>query len=299
MSEIIGKSYNPYAMPSGGHGLASGFAMGRQIAKERGLANGVKAYVDAEANGDKIGMQKAIGLMAGVAPAETMDWLNKQKALEQKNLERQFNTTNEIKNINDLMGRGYKQDEAVKLAYKQQDTYKKEKERQQALLEAKEEQSKNEKLRNAQQTSSDLFDTISFVEKLPDKIVGPYSGGLNIVGAYTGGNYGFSDDEQMLKGELDRRVGEIENQIIAVARQNGQTGINTMAEIRQAAKGIASARSKPALLGALRHMYNLQQKYIQMGNSGMVDDDGAMMTTIPNNNKQEIISFDDWVKQGE
>lgn len=84
MSEIIGKSYNPYAMPSGGSGLASGFAMGRQIAKERGLANGVQAYVDAEANGDKVGMQKAIGLMAGVAPVETMDWVNKQKENELK-----------------------------------------------------------------------------------------------------------------------------------------------------------------------------------------------------------------------
>lgn len=118
MSEIIGKSYNPYAMPSGGHGLASGFAMGRQIAKERGLANGVRAYVDAEANGDKVGMQKAIGLMAGVAPAETMDWMNKQKALDQKNLEKQFNTTNEIKNYNALIGMGVDSDRAREIAFK-------------------------------------------------------------------------------------------------------------------------------------------------------------------------------------
>jgi len=84
MSQIIGKAYNPYAMASGGSGLASGFAMGRQIAKEKELGNAVKGYVDAEARGDKEAMKGYLGLMAGVAPAETMNWINQQNALKQK-----------------------------------------------------------------------------------------------------------------------------------------------------------------------------------------------------------------------
>ena len=38
-----------------------------------------------------------------------------------------------------------------------------------------------------------------------------------------------------------------------------------MQEIKQAAKGIATARSKPALLGALKHMQDLNNKYIELG----------------------------------
>lgn len=154
---------------------------------------------------------------------------------------------------------------------------------------ADEEQKKEEKQRTAEQTASDLGDTISFVESLPESIVGPYAGVADITGALTTGDLGFSDEEQMLKGELDRRIGEIENKIIAVARQNGQTGINTMAEIKQAAKGIASAKSKFSLLGALKHMHNLEQKYIQMGKNGTYD--------VPQKS-QEVISFENWMKQG-
>lgn len=119
MSQIIGKAYNPYAMASGGSGLASGFAMGRQLAKEKELGDAVKGYVDAESRGDKKAMNSYLGVMAGVAPAETMNWINQQKALEQKNLERSFNTTNEYKNAQYLMSIGYPQDKAIEIAYKQ------------------------------------------------------------------------------------------------------------------------------------------------------------------------------------
>ena len=119
MSQIIGKAYNPYAMASGGSGLASGFAMGRQIAKEKELGDAVKGYVDAESRGDKKAMNSYLGVMAGVAPAETMNWINQKKALEQKNLERSFNTTNEYKNAQYLMSLGYPQEKAIEIAYKQ------------------------------------------------------------------------------------------------------------------------------------------------------------------------------------
>lgn len=103
----------------GANGFSSGFAAGNEIRKQRGLASGVQAYVDAETAGDKAGMRKALGIMAGVAPAETMNWINQQKALEQKNLERSFNTTNEYKNAQYLMSIGYPQDKAIEIAYKQ------------------------------------------------------------------------------------------------------------------------------------------------------------------------------------
>ena len=103
----------------GANGFSSGFAAGNEIRKQRGLASGVQAYVDAETDGDKAGMRKALGIMAGVAPAETMNWINQQKALEQKNLERSFNTTNEIKNYNALVGMGVDPEKARDIAFKQ------------------------------------------------------------------------------------------------------------------------------------------------------------------------------------
>ena len=105
-------------------GLSTGMAIAdkqRELEKQRGLASGAQAYVDAETAGDKAGMRKALGVMAGVAPVETMNWINQQKALEQKNLERSFNTTNERKNVEYLMSLGIPQQKAIDMAYKQTD----------------------------------------------------------------------------------------------------------------------------------------------------------------------------------
>lgn len=90
MSEIIGKSYNPYAMPSGAGGLLSGFQMGRQIAKERGLASGF-AKIQA---GDDSGWKEAFD----ADPIATMNAWNAQEKLKQAKTNKEFNTTNEIKN---------------------------------------------------------------------------------------------------------------------------------------------------------------------------------------------------------
>lgn len=59
-----------------GGGFSSGFAQGNAVRKQLGLASGVQDYVNAEASGDKAGMQKALGLMAGYAPTETLDFIN-------------------------------------------------------------------------------------------------------------------------------------------------------------------------------------------------------------------------------
>lgn len=274
-------------------GLANSGATG-------GLAAGTRGYTGARKN---IGLREATKLANQGDWKGAVDTLNnydpesafklagvlKQAEDRQalKDISKSYNTTNEIKNYNELVAQGVQPEEARKIAFKINDAssltpYEKELQRQQAMSEVKSQKEQEEKIATAKQTASDLNDTIGFVQNIPDEILNPYSGGLNTIGALTGGAVGFNQEQQALKGELDRRVGEIENQIIAVARQNGQTGINTMAEIRQAAKGIATARSKPALLGALRHMANLQEKYVKTGQQGLIDSDEKQMTTSNN-----------------
>ena len=268
-------------------GLANSGATG-------GLASGARGYTGARKN---IGLREATKLANQGDWEGAVDTLNNYdpdsafqlaSALKQaderqklKDISKSYNTTNEIKNYEALRGMGVDDETEVQ--------------KQQAIADIKGRKEQQEKIQTAKQTASDLEDTMNFVKGLPEVIVGPYASGLNAVGAFTGGNVGLTDEQQMLKGELDRRVGEIENQIIAVARQNGQTGINTMAEIRQAAKGIATAKSKPALLGALKHMKELQQKYVQMGQKGLVDNDEAQMTTIQP--QENVVDYTEYFKQ--
>lgn len=110
MSEIIGKSYNPYAMPSGAGGLLSGFQMGRQIAKERGLASGF-AKIQA---GDDSGWKEAFD----ADPVATMNAWNNQQKLKQLQAQKEFNTTNERKNAEYLISQGYEPKEAINMAFK-------------------------------------------------------------------------------------------------------------------------------------------------------------------------------------
>ena len=285
-------------------GLANSGATG-------GLAAGARGYT---------GARKNVGLREATKLANQGDWtsavdtlnnydpqsafqladeLNKvEQANKLKELNRSYDTTNEIKNYNALRSMGVPDEQARTVAFKIKETggltpYEKEEQRLQAKADVQSRKEQQERVRTAQRTASDLEDTIKFVEGLPDAVVGPYAGGLNVAGAFTGGEVGLNEEQQMLKGELDRRVGEIENQIIAVARQNGQTGINTMEEIRQAAKGVATAKSKPALIGALRHMYNLQKKYVELGQSGIRNDEERQMTTmsVDNNSVVDFTNF--------
>lgn len=103
----------------GANGFSSGYAAGNEIRKQRGLASGVQAYVDAETAGDKAGMRKALGIMAGAAPVETMDWKLQEDQMKQLQAQKAFNTTNEIKNYNALVGMGVEPDKARDIAFKQ------------------------------------------------------------------------------------------------------------------------------------------------------------------------------------
>lgn len=78
MSEIIGKVYNPYAMPSNGSGLLSGFEYGRKLNKERGLASGFANYVNAADDEQK---KAALAQMAEADPETTIGLFKKQNEL--------------------------------------------------------------------------------------------------------------------------------------------------------------------------------------------------------------------------
>ena len=85
------------------------------------------------------------------------------------------------------------------------------------------------------------------------------------MGRLFGGNFtGFNKEQLQTRGEISRTIGVIKNGLIAQARANGQTGINTMAEINQATAGIDENSSQAELLGALKAMKNIAQR-----NAGM------------------------------
>lgn len=95
-------------------GLSTGMAIAdkqRELAKQQGLASGFTKVI----NGDNSGWGEAFQ----ADPKATMDAWNTQQALKQKNLERSFNTTNEIKNYNALVGMGVDPEKARDIAFKQ------------------------------------------------------------------------------------------------------------------------------------------------------------------------------------
>ena len=72
--------------------------------------------------------------------------------------------------------------------------------------------------------------------------------------------------------------------MIAKARSKGQTGINTIAEIRQAAKGLQLGRGKQRLKGALQAMYNIEKR---------LDTMPTVMTPMPSRQDYSNTTDDD------
>lgn len=112
----------------------------------------------------------------------------------------------------------------------------------------------------SQQQQNTLSNAISLVDSLPDNLFMPYSDITSGIGTITGGKFGMSDEENEQYGYLERTIGSIENDLIAKARSKGQSGINTIAEIRQAAKGLQLGRGKNRLKGALTAMYEIEKR---------------------------------------
>lgn len=112
----------------------------------------------------------------------------------------------------------------------------------------------------SQQQQGTLSDAINLVDELPDNLFMPYSDITSGLGVLTRGKVGMTREENEKYGNLERTIGSIENDLIAKARSKGQTGINTIAEIRQAAKGLQLGRGKDRLRGALKAMYDIEKK---------------------------------------
>lgn len=111
-----------------------------------------------------------------------------------------------------------------------------------------------------QQQYGKVDNAIALVESLPDDMFKPYTAASGYVGALTDGNVGMSAQDQQAYGELERTIGSLQNDLLQKARSKGQTGINTMSEIRQATKGLQYDRGKARLLGALKQLQSIEYK---------------------------------------
>lgn len=135
-----------------------------------------------------------------------------------------------------------------------------------------------ENIKNAvleQQQQNSISDAIALTDTLDDSLFMPYSGISSYIGSLTGGNVGMDRVSNEQYGNLERTIGNIQNELIAKARSKGQTGINTMAEIQQAVKGLVLGRGKDRLKGALKALQNIDKKLDAMP---------TMATPIPTNN---------------
>jgi hypothetical protein len=141
---------------------------------------------------------------------------------------------------------------------------------------------KRKNAENAQRSSEFLADTIRMVENAPDEVFSPLSNVYQTAGVLTGGLVGFDSKEQAFKAEVKRRIGSLQNDILAEARAKGQTGINTMAEIKQATKGLDENSGKPALLATLRLLQKIKQDLAKMP-----DEEGVEQP------QEEIIYYED------
>lgn len=111
-----------------------------------------------------------------------------------------------------------------------------------------------------QQQYGKVDNAIALVESMPDDMFKPYTAVSGYVGALTDGNVGMSAQDQQAYGELERTIGSLQNDLLQKARSKGQSGINTLAEIRQATKGLQYDRGKERLLGALKQLQQIEYK---------------------------------------
>lgn len=134
--------------------------------------------------------------------------------------------------------------------------------KQAGTLAAKAKSEKKEKEEISQNQSNAIDRLISDIDANPD-LLGVYSPYKAMASRLTGGALGYSKKELENRGDLIRQVGAIQNNILAEARAAGQTGINTMAEIRQATKGIDENSSSEEIKGALRALKKAKDKIYQ------------------------------------
>jgi hypothetical protein len=131
---------------------------------------------------------------------------------------------------------------------------------------AKQEEMKSQKQSEEQNQAIDNL--ISDIDKNPELfgLYSPYRAGISRI---TQGKYGYTPEQLEQRGNMIRQVGAIQNSIIAEARNSGQTGINTIAEIKQATKGLDENSSPEEVKGALRAMQKARAKFINKPKTNM------------------------------
>ena len=111
----------------------------------------------------------------------------------------------------------------------------------------------------------------NLVEENPN-LVGPYAPISAAVSRYTGGTLGMNADNLRKRGEVIRNLGSIRNDLIAQAKANGQSGINTAREIEMATAGLNENSSAEEILGALDYMTEAAEKIHELSVSDMAAD---------------------------
>lgn len=95
-----------------------------------------------------------------------------------------------------------------------------------------------------------IDDMVGTIIKNPN-LVGPYAKYKELAGAYTGGKIGLNQEEQKTRGEIVRMISSAKNDLIAEAKAQGQSGINTVREIEMATAGLTENSTAEQMTGAL------------------------------------------------
>lgn len=138
----------------------------------------------------------------------------------------------------------------------------------------------------------DSSNRIARIDSLIDRsqkykdLLQPYSAAQAELGKWT--SYGMSDEDRMTRGELIRDVSDIKNDLIARARQNGQTGINTAREIELATKGIESS-DWATLVGGLNALKNYEKVVSALEDGQNVSPQMSM------SGEDEVIDYTTWL----
>lgn len=163
----------------------------------------------------------------------------KEKALDNKNPE----MTNQSKNFEYLVAAGYPRERAAAMAFGGSTESVWDKISKEQALAAE----KTENLYN--RNVPEIDELVSSIQQNPDTM--GWKSPIKTIAARVTGT---SPEYLLNRGENIRRLGTVQNNLIAEAKAAGQSGINTMAEIRQATKGLNENSSPEEVVGALNAM---------------------------------------------
>ena len=131
---------------------------------------------------------------------------------------------------------------------------------------AKQRLAEQKDLRDFETKASESLSNIAKVENIlasSPEVAGAYAPYREALGRY-GAVGGLNKEDLQKRGELQRRVGEIKQSLIAQAKAMGQSGINTATEIEQATKGVNEDSSVGQLQGALEVLKEKQNYLLKL-----------------------------------